>query len=92
MVAYTQLRQQDDESISQYLIRAKVLLECMNHTPKLSQISGKGLNNLALVQGLRDCLIRWRVAKEQESLIAMENIYRSIKRIMKTDAHTKVVP
>ena len=48
MVACTQLMQQDDESPLQYLIRAKVLLECMNHTSKLSQISGKGLNNLAL--------------------------------------------
>ena len=49
MVAYTQLTQQDDESTSQYLIRAKIFLEHMNHTSKLSQISGKGLNNLALV-------------------------------------------
>ena len=49
MVAYTQLMQQDDESTSQFLIRVKVLLECMNHTSKLSQISGKGLNNLALI-------------------------------------------
>ena len=36
MVAYTQSMQQDDESTSQYLIRAKVLLEHMNHTSKLS--------------------------------------------------------
>ena len=49
MVAYTNLTQQDDESTSQYLIRAKILLECMNHTSKLSQISSKELNNLALV-------------------------------------------
>ena len=83
MVAYTQLMQQDDESTSQYFIRAKVLLECMNHTSKLSQISGKGLNNLALIQGLRGCHIRWRVAKEQESWIMMEDMYRSINRITK---------
>ena len=49
MVAYTQLTQQDDESTSQYLIRAKVLLECMNHTSELLQMSGKELNNLALI-------------------------------------------
>ena len=48
MVAYTQLTQQDDKSTLQYLIRAKVLFEHMNHTSKLSQISGKALNNLAL--------------------------------------------
>ena len=49
MLAYMQLTQHDDESTSQYLIRAKVLLECMNHTSKLAQISGKGLKNLALI-------------------------------------------
>ena len=48
MVAYSNLTQQDDESTSQYLIRAKVLLKCINHTSMLSQISGKGSNNLAL--------------------------------------------
>ena len=61
----------------------------MNQTSKLSEISGKGLNNLALIQGLRDCHIRWRVAKEQESWITMEDDYRSINRIIATDAHTK---
>ena len=42
MVAYTNLTQQDSKSTSQYLIRANVLLEHVNHTSKLSQISGKG--------------------------------------------------
>ena len=37
MVAYGHLTQHDDESTSQYLIRAKVLLEHINHTSKLSQ-------------------------------------------------------
>ena len=41
MVPYNTLMQQDDESTLQYLIRANVLLECINHTSKLSQISGK---------------------------------------------------
>ena len=85
MVAYTNLTQQDDESTLQYLIRAKVILECMNHTSKLSQISGKRLNSLALVWGLRDSHIRWRVAREQESWTMMEDIYRSINRITRTD-------
>ena len=78
--------QQDDESTLQYLIRPKVLLEGMNHTSKLSQISVKGLNNLALIYRLRDNHIRWRVAKEQESWITMEDAYQSINRITKTDA------
>ena len=75
MVAYTQLPPQDGESTSQYLIRAKVLLLCMNHTSKLLQISDKGLNNLAFVQGLRDCHIRRRIAKEWESWIMMEDYF-----------------
>ena len=91
MVAYTNLTQQDNKSTSQYLIRAKVSLECMNHTSKLSQISGKELNSLSLIQGLRDYHIRWRVAKEQESWITIEDIYRSISRITKTDAHMKTL-
>ena len=49
MVAYTQLTQQDDEPTSQYIIRARVLLECMNNTSKLSEMSDKELNNLALI-------------------------------------------
>ena len=57
MVEYSHLTQ-DDESTSQYLIRAKLLLENINHTSKLSQISGKGFNTLALIQGLRDSHIR----------------------------------
>ena len=89
MVAYMQLTLQDNESTSQYLIRAKVLLEHMNHTSKLLQISGKGLNKLALIQGLRDCHIRRRVEKEQESWITMEDVYKSISMIIKTDACTK---
>ena len=71
------------------LIRAKVLLKCMIHTSNLSQTSGKGLKNLALTWRLRDCLIRLRVAKEQESQITMEDIYRTINRITNTDACTK---
>ena len=58
MVSYTQLMQQDDESTLPYLTRAQVLLGFMNYTSKLSQISGKGLNNLTLIQRLRDCHIR----------------------------------
>ena len=53
MVAYSNMIQ-DDESTLQYLIKTKVLLKCINHISKLSQICGKGLSKLAIVQGLRD--------------------------------------
>ena len=89
MVAYNNITQQDDESTLHHLIRAKVLFEHINHTSKLSQISSRRLNNLALIQGLRDNHIRRRVAKEQESWNTMEEIFRSINRITKNEARTK---
>ena len=88
MVAYNNITQQDKESTSQYLIRAKVWLEHINHTSKLSHISGKGLNNLALFQVLSENRIR-RVTKEQESWNTMEDIYRNINRIIKNEVETK---
>ena len=66
-VSDTNLTQPDNKSTSHYLIRAKVLLEHIKHTSKLSQMSGKGLNNLSLIQGLREHHIRRWVTKEQES-------------------------
>ena len=51
MFAYSQIAQQDDDPTAQYLIRAKVLLECIHHTSKLSDISGVGLDNLSLASG-----------------------------------------
>ena len=54
ILACSNITEQDDESISQDLIRAELLLECINHDSELSQISSKGLNSLALLQGLRD--------------------------------------
>ena len=61
----------------------------MYEPSKISQISGKRLNNVALIQGLRDCHIRRRVAKEQESWIMLENVYKNINKITKSDACTK---
>ena len=59
--------------MSQYLTRAKVLLEHINHTSKLSKMSGKVLHNLALIQGLGKHHIRRIVTKEQESWNTMED-------------------
>ena len=41
MHAYSYLSQGDDETKTQYLVRAKVLLECVYHTTKLADIAGK---------------------------------------------------
>ena len=89
IVAYNNLTQ-DNESMLQYLIRAQVFLECINHTSKLSQMSSKGLNNLSLIQGLGHSQIRRRVMKEQESWNMMEDVYRSTNQITKNEARTMV--
>ena len=88
MVVYNNLTQDDESNVAKR-IRAKVLLEHINHTYTLSQMSGKGLNNLALVQGLRDHHIRRRVTQEQKSWNMMEDVYRSIKQITKNEARTR---
>ena len=46
MFTYSKISQQDNESTAQYLVRARVLLECIHHTFKLADIS---MDNLSLV-------------------------------------------
>ena len=58
MFAYSKILQQDNESTSQYLVSAKVLLEHIHYMSKLSDISGFGLDNLSLVQVLREAHIQ----------------------------------
>ena len=52
MFTYSHLLQGDEEPITLYLARAKVLLECIHHTTKLSCIPGVGWDNLYLVRDL----------------------------------------
>ena len=89
IVAYNKWTQQDNEWMLQYLIRAIVLLEHINHTSELCQMSSKGLNNLALIQWLRDHHMWWRDTKEQESWNTMEDVYRSINQIIKNEVSTR---
>ena len=55
----------------------------------LSDISGSGLDNLSLIQSLRDHHIRRRVAKEQESWVTAEDVFKSINRITRTEEQMK---
>ena len=50
--AYAHLMQGENKMVMQYLTRAKVLLECIQHTSKLCDIPENGWDNLYLVQGL----------------------------------------
>ena len=85
MFAYTQITQQDDEPMAQYLIRATVLLEYIHCTSKFSHISGSGLDTLFLIWGPRRNHIRRRVVKEQEPWMTMGDVFKSINRSTRTE-------
>ena len=46
MYTYSHLSRGNEEPTTQYLSRAKVLLECIHHTDKLSSIPSVGWDNL----------------------------------------------
>ena len=50
--AHAHLTQSKNETVTQYLARARVLLEHIHHTSKLCDIPGSSYDNLYLVQGL----------------------------------------
>ena len=88
MFAYSHLSQGEDEMTAQYLVRAKVLLECIHHTTNLADITGSSRDNLYLVYRLKGPHIRKRVAKEQDSW-RMVDIFQSINCTTKTEEKTK---
>ena len=49
MYSYSYISQGNEEPTTQYLSRAKVLLECIYYTTKLSSIPGVGWDNPYLV-------------------------------------------
>ena len=61
---YAYLMQGENESIAQYLTRAKVLLKCIQHNSKMSDIPGIGYDKLYLVQGLHSPHVHQRVASK----------------------------
>ena len=50
--AYANLMQGENKTVTQPLVRAKILLECIHHTSKVCSIPGNSYDNLYLVQGL----------------------------------------
>ena len=85
MSAYSHLLQGDDEMTAQYLVRAKVLLECIHHTTKLGDITGSSWDNLYLICRLKAPHVNKRVTKEQDSWRMMEDIFQTINHITKTE-------
>ena len=64
--AYAHLTQGENESVTQYLARAKVLLGHIHHNPKMCNIPGTGYDKLCLVRGLYSPHVWRRVASEQD--------------------------
>ena len=75
---YSHLSQGDGEPTTQYLVRIKVLLECIHQTSKLSDITGSSMDNLYPIHGLKAPNIKKRVAKEQDSWRMMEDVFQTI--------------
>ena len=90
MFAYSHLSKGDEEPTTHYLSRAKVLLECIHNTTKLSSIPGVGVDNLYLVRGLKATHIRRRVASEQDSWRMMEDVFNTISHIAKMEARNRI--
>ena len=90
MYTYSHLLQGIEEPTTQYLSRAKVLLEHIHHTTKLSSITGVGWENLYLVRGLKAPHMRRRVASEQDSWRTMEDVFNIINCISRTEDRSKV--
>ena len=90
MLAYSHLSQGDNELTTQYLVRAKILLESIHHTSKLSDNTGSSWDKLYLVCRLKAPHIRKRVTKEQDSWRMMEYVFQTINHITQTEGKTKV--
>ena len=67
----------------------KVLLESIHRTSKLSEISGYGMDNLLLINGLWEHYIRKQVTKEQESSCTMENVFKRISHVTMLEERSK---
>ena len=89
MFAYSHLSQSDNELTMQYLVRAKVLLECIHQTSNLSDITGSSWDSLYLGHGLKAPHITKRVTKEQDFCRMMEDVFQTINCITQTEEKTK---
>ena len=87
---YVHLMQGENEMVTQYLARAKVLLEHIYHTFKLCNIPGSGYDNLYLVQGLHSPHVLRRVACEQDTWRSMEDAFQMIYHVTRSKEQNKV--
>ena len=76
---YAHLAQGEQESVAQYISRAKVLLECIHNTSKKCEIPGVSYDKLYLFRGLHSPHAQWRVASKQDTWFPMEDVIQTIE-------------
>ena len=89
MSCYMKMTKGEEESITQYLVRAKTYLERINHISNLSNMKGGGLNQLLLAQGIKDSYIKQREAKEAENWRPMGDAFNSMSKHARAVERTK---
>ena len=83
------IRQDEDESCTQYLIRARDLLERGHSTSKLELIYSEGFHIL-LLEGLQDRWVRDRASKQVDKWTTMDEVFSSITFYADQSNKTKI--
>ena len=68
----------------QYLVRTKVLLECIHHNPKMCDIPGISYGKLCLVRGLHSPHVWRRVVSEQDTWRSMEDVFQTRNHVTRS--------
>ena len=82
--SYTHLIQGENKLITQYLTRAKVLLEHIHHNSKMCDIPGISYDKLYLVPELHSPHVRRRVASEQDTWHSIEDVFQTIEHVTRS--------
>ena len=83
--AYVHLVQGEHESVTQYISRAKVLLDYTHNTSKMCKIPGVSYDKLYLVRGLHSPHAQWRVASKLDTCLSMKDVIQTIERVTRSD-------
>ena len=89
MAKYFAIRQGEDESCTQYLIRARDLLERGHSASKLELIDAEGFH-IPVLNGLQDRWVRDRASKQVEKWPTMDEVFSSIMFYADQSNKTKI--
>ena len=82
---YAHLAQGKHELVTQYISKAKVLLEHIHNASKMCKIPGVGYDKLYLVRTLHSPHARWRVVSKQDTWLSMEDVIQTIEHITRSE-------